>query len=187
MNDSEELCLTELKKSFAPRLIEFAEQHGIQLVPALGYFTLGHWEGARLVDDRAIGLSLDPGPHANYELANELGHFWPTSWVLHHLTTPLFSKVLPTKLDRFLHSRCELWHWFAGWLILWKLRLPRDGYWPLARTVIGHYTAPRYVRLQRLAHWLGGTSEALEAAESRYGMMPRVVLQALDWLGEGRD
>lgn len=184
MNDSEQLCLVELKKSFAPRLIEFVEQHGIQLVPAIGYFTLGHREEGRLVNDRAIGLSLDPGPYPNYELANELGHFWPTSWVLHHFTTPLFSKPLRTKLHQFLYSGCELWHWFAGWLILLKLRLPQDGYWPLARAVIGHYTAPMDMRARRLAHWLAGASQALEAAESRYGAMPRVVLNARHWLRE---
>jgi len=172
----------DLSVNYSFELIRFAKEHHIDLFPAVGYFTFASRENGKLVTPRMASMAIYPGEYPNYELANEMGHFWPTQWVLDHLGTPLYLTMGSSGswLSSFLYGLTELWAWFAGWLILRRCKLSRAGYWSLALQV-ANYTKKRKKKAQDNDDWSGKTLDAWHNIVDEYGDIPYLAGQ-IEWL-----
>lgn len=161
---------SQLCTNYSVELVIFAKEHHIVLVPAVGYFTFASEENGKPITPRMASMAIYPGDYPNYELANEMGHFWPTQWVLDHLGTPLYRTMGTTGswLSSFLYSLTELWAWFAGWLILKKCGLDRTGYWWLVLQV-ANYTKKRKRKAQDNDDWSNKTLDAWHDIQDQYG------------------
>lgn len=163
----------DLSINYSFELLRFAKEHHIDLIPAVGYFTFASEENGKLVTPRMASMAIYPGDYPNYALANEMGHFWPTQWVLDNLGTPLYRamNLSGSWLSSFLYGLTELWAWFAGWLILRKCGLDRTGYWPLALRV-ANYTKKRKKKVADNQYWSAKTLDAWRDIQSQYGDIP---------------
>ena len=156
----EELWL-DLACRYSFELVEFAFQHNIALMPGYGYFTMRPSPDEPTM--RAVLMSIQDSDYHDWDLAQELGHFWPNRWILDNLTSRFYIK------HTFLYSICELWHWFAGWLILKKIGLSVAGYWDMARDILRNYHMPVQVQENRWARHLQNVNHEFEKYKERYG------------------
>ena len=175
----------DLSMNYSFELIRFAKEHHIGLFPAVGYFTFASEENGKLVTPRMASMAIYPGEYPNYELANEMGHFWPTQWVLDHLGTPLYLAMGSSGswLSSFLYGLTELWAWFAGWLILRKCKLDRAGYWPLAIKV-ANYTKKRKEKAYNNKEWSNKTLDAWHSIVAQYEDIPYLKRQIESFWGD---
>lgn len=163
----------DLASRYSFELIKFAFRHDIALIPGYGYFTIK--PGPNEPTMRAVLMSIQDSDYHDWDLAQELGHFWPTRWVLDNLTSRFYCR------RTFLYSLCELWHWLMGWLILKKLKLPTSGYWNMARDILRNYHQPKEIQDCQWARHKQNIMHELEGYKARYGeAIIEMILQCQD-------
>lgn len=151
----------DLACRYSFELIRFAMEHDIALVPGYGYFTIRPDPDKPTL--RAVLMSIQDSDYHDWDLAQELGHFWPTRWVLDNLTSRFYCK------RTLLYSLCEFYHWLMGWLILKKLKVPADGYWDMAWDILRNYHQPREIQDGRWARHKQNVEYELRKYKDRYG------------------
>lgn len=173
--------LHKLRYNYHPSLLWFAHNCDISYFPTFGYYTLNGKDGKSL---RCVAMPIDPGAYPDWEFAQEMGHFWPTQWVLDNLTTKFYLKE--NLLYQFIYGLCELYHWFVGWVILKLLGLPVEGYWKLALEIVRAYTLPLEKRQGRVINWTCGVLDTYETFKQEWGELGFMEYQLKYLVGDAR-